>query len=96
MHCDNFGEIGLMVLKKKFNKSSQCAVVILQLSPLREGHGPLFGTNLNSFHQRMLGVKFGGNWPSGSGDEDNNVKSFQRHKQSRWANCSLEPLAQFS
>ena len=44
----------------------------------------------------MLDVKFGGNWPSGSGDEDENVKSFQRHKQSRWANCSLEPLAQFS
>ena len=34
-------------------------------------------TNLNSFHPRMLWVRFGWNWHSGSGNEDKNVKSLQ-------------------
>ena len=36
--------------------------------------------NLNLLHPRMLCVKFGWNWPSGSG-EDENVKSLQ---MDRW------------
>ena len=43
----------------------------------------------------MLCANFGGNWPSGSG-EDENVKSLQQ--QGQWKNCYqktlLEPSAQ--
>ena len=34
-------------------------------------------TNLNSHHPRMLCAKFGWYWPSGSWEEDENVKSLQ-------------------
>ena len=41
----------------------------------RAGH--FIWTNLNSLDPRMLCAKFGWNWPSGSGEEDENVKSLQ-------------------
>ena len=43
-------------------------------------------TNLNPLHPRMLCTMFGWNWPSGSGEEDANVKSLwqrQRRRQRR-------------
>ena len=44
-------------------------------------------TNLNPLHQRMLCAKFGWNRPSGSGEEDQNVKSLcclkQQQRQQR-------------
>ena len=39
--------------------------------------GPFIWTNLNPLHPSMLCAKFGWNWPSGSGEEDENVKSLQ-------------------
>ena len=45
--------------------------------------GPFIWTNLNPLHPRMLCAKFGWNWPSGSGEEDENVKSFRQCKQRR-------------
>ena len=46
---------------------------------------PFIWTNLNSLHPRMFCAKFGWNWPSGSGEEDGNVKSLrqQRRRQRR-------------
>ena len=38
-------------------------------------------TNLNPLHPRMLCAKFGWNCPSGSGEEDENVKSLQTDGQ---------------
>ena len=46
--------------------------------------GPLIWTNLNPLYPRMLCAKFGWNWPSGSGGEDENVKSLQQRRQQRW------------
>ena len=43
--------------------------------------GPFIWTNLNPLHPRILCAKFGWNWPSGSGEEDENVKSFQTDRQ---------------
>ena len=43
--------------------------------------GPFIWTNLNSLHPRMLCAKFGWNWPSGSGEEDENVKSLHTYTQ---------------
>ena len=48
--------------------------------PLVKG-GPFIWTNLNPLHPRMLCAKFGWNWPSGSGGEDENVKSLQADRQ---------------
>ena len=41
----------------------------------------LFVKTLNSLHPRMLGAKFGWKCPSGSGDEDVNVKSLRQWRQ---------------
>ena len=43
--------------------------------------GPFIWTNLNPIYPRMLCAKFGWNWPSGSGKEDENVKSLQTDGQ---------------
>ena len=55
-------------------------------------------TNVNPLYPGMLRAMFGWNWPSGSGEEDKNVKSLQQ--QPRQTNfdqkSSLEPLAQVS
>ena len=49
---------------------------ILIISPLRRS-GSFIWSKLNSLHPRMIWPKFGWNWPSGSGKEDENVKSLQ-------------------
>ena len=46
-----------------------------------ERAGPSIWTNLNPLHPRMLCAKFGWNWPSGSGEEDENVKSLQTNRR---------------
>ena len=38
-------------------------------------------SSLNSLHTRILCAKFGLNWPSGSGEEVENVKSLQTDRQ---------------
>ena len=48
---------------------------------LWKGAGPFIQTNLNPFYPRMLCAKFGWNWPSGSGEEDENVKSLQTDRR---------------
>ena len=48
-----------------------CNIVII--SPWKRA-GPFKWTNLNSLHPMMHSAKFGWNWPSGSGEEDENVK----------------------
>ena len=50
------------------------------ISPCKRA-GPFIWTNLNPLHLRMLCAKFGWNWPSGSGEEDENVKSLQTDRQ---------------
>ena len=42
---------------------------------------PFIWTNLNPIHPRILCAKFGWNWPCGSGEEDENVKSLQTDRQ---------------
>ena len=42
---------------------------------------PFIWTNLNPLHPRILCDKFGWNWPSGSGEEDENVKSLQTDRR---------------
>ena len=62
-------EIGSVVLEKKiFLSSSMYFSYFIIISPWIRG--PIFWTNLNSLHPRILCAKFGWNWPSGSGEED--------------------------
>ena len=50
------------------------------LSPLEKG-GPFICTSLNPLHPRMLCAKFGWNWPRGSGEEVENVKSLRQQQR---------------
>ena len=52
------------------------------ISPWKRA-GPFIWINLNPLHPRMLCAKFDWNWPSGSGEEDENVKSLQRQRRRR-------------
>ena len=85
-------EIGTVVLMKKIYKFCQCILFFVIISPWKRA-GPFIWTNLNSLHSRMFCAKFGGNWPSGSGQEDENVKSLQTDRQRTTGDqkSSLEP-----
>ena len=47
----------------------------------RKRAGLFIWTNMIPLHQRMICDKFCWNWPSGSGEEDENVKSLQTDRQ---------------
>ena len=49
------------------------------LFTLLELSGSSFEQTWIPFHLRMLCAKFGWNWPSGSGEEDENMKSLQQN-----------------
>ena len=49
--------------------------------PPKKRTGPFIWTNLNHLHPRMHCAKFRWNWPSGSREEDENVKSLQMDGQ---------------
>ena len=74
-------EIGPEVLEKIF-KFCQCIFANLLFSPLGKGRALLnIWTNLNPLHPRMLCAKFGWNWSSSSGEEDENVTFLQTNGQ---------------
>ena len=50
------------------------------ISPWKRA-GPFIRTNLNPLYPRMFCAKFDWNWPSGSGEEDENVKSLRQWRQ---------------
>ena len=67
------------IVKDKHSVISGC---ITALSPLGKGRDPSFEQIWIPHHPRLLCAKFGGwNWPRGSGEEDENVKSLRTHGQ---------------
>ena len=66
--------------EEDFLISSMYFRYFLIISPWKRA-GPFIWTNLNLLHPRMLCAKFGWNWPSSSGEEDENVKSLQTDRQ---------------
>ena len=71
----NLVEIGLVPLEKKiFLISSMYFRYFGIISPWKNAV-PFIWINLNPHHPRMLCAKFGWNWPCGSGEEDENVKT---------------------
>ena len=74
-------EIGPVVLGKKFFLIlSMYFHYFIIISPWKRAW-PFIWTNLNPLHPGILCAKFGWNWPSGSGEEDKNVKSLQTDRQ---------------
>ena len=70
-------EIGSVVLEKKiFFILAMYFHYFPIISPLKRV-GPFNPTNLNPLHPGILCAKFGSNWPSGSGEKDENLKSLQ-------------------
>ena len=67
------GEDDFLILSMYFH----CSLIISTWKRM----GPFIWTNLNPLHPRILCAKFGWNWPSGSGEEDENVKSLQTDRQ---------------
>ena len=70
MHCTKFGwnwHSGSG--EEDFLISSMHFRYYIIISPWKRV-GPFIWTNLNSLHRRMLCIKFGWNWPSGSGEHD--------------------------
>ena len=65
--------------KRFFNFVNVFSLVCYYL-PL-EKVGPFIWTNLIPLHPRMHSAKFGWNWPSGSGEEDGNVKCLRQRQQ---------------
>ena len=61
----------------------QCIFAISYLFPLGKGRSPLFEQTWIPSNPRMLCSKFGWNWPSGSAEEDENVKSLRQQQQRR-------------
>ena len=53
----------------------------LAIIPLGKGHGPFTWTNLKPLHPKIICAKFGWNWHSGFGEEDENLKSLQQQQQ---------------
>ena len=43
-------------------------------------------THFNILHPRMFCAKFAWSWPSGSWEEDENVKSLETERKDRWTN----------
>ena len=75
-------EIGPEVLEKKIFYIINVFSLFRDYLPLEKG-GTLIWTYLNTLYPRMLCAKFGWNWPSGSGEEDENVKSLRQQQRRR-------------
>ena len=91
----SFVEIGPLVLEKNIFKMYQC---IFAISPLWKGQDPSFEQIWTPLHLRILCAKFGWNWPNGSGEEEEKVKSLQQQRLLTTdklcdQKSSLEPLA---
>ena len=80
MLCAKFGWNWPSGSEKKIFKFRQCIFAIVIISHWKSLWSFIWW-NLNPLHPRMLCAKFGWNWPSGSWEEDENVKSLQMDRQ---------------
>ena len=80
--------------------SSMYFCYFLFISPWKRA-GPFIWTNLNPLHQRMLCAKFGWNWPSGSGEDENVKRTMDNRLLIRngrilvTVNLPISPLSKF-
>ena len=76
--CKKVWAFHLNKLESPSPKDALCHVWLKFYLPL-EKNGPSIWTNLNSLHPKMICVKFGWNWPSGSGEEFLNLSMYFRN-----------------
>ena len=74
--CQVWLNLAQLFLRKRFLNIFIIIYYFEITSPWRRAW-PFIWKNLNPLHPRMLCAKFGWNWPSGSGEEDLNVKSLR-------------------
>ena len=88
-HMDNLCQVWLKLTHWFWRRRFLNFCYFVIISPWKTT-GPFIWTNLNPLHPRMLRAKFGWNWPSGFGEEDENVKSWpqQRRQKSGFLNWS--------
>ena len=89
MHCAKFGWYWPSGSgEEDFQISSMYFCYFVIISPWKKV-GPFISTNFSPYHSRILRAKFGWNWPSGSGEEDENVKSLRRQWQ-QWQRQTMD------
>ena len=82
MLCAKFGRISPVVLEKKIFKFRQCIFAISFLFPLAwKRAGPFYLNKLESPSPKDVYAKFVQNWPSGSWEEDENMKCLKTDGQ---------------
>ena len=84
--CQVWLKFALWFWRKRFLNFINVFSLFVIISPWKRV-GPFILKNLNPLHQRMLCAKFGWNWPNGSLEEDENVKSLRQQiqwQQRRW------------
>ena len=94
-YADNFVPV---LLKKKILKFCQLRYFhyFVIISPWKRAW-PFIWTKVNPHHPRMLCAKFSLNWLSGSGEEDENVKSLRQLQRRRttYKLCSEQLIIAF-
>ena len=80
MHCAKFGWNWPSGSGEDFFNFVNVFSLFPNNVPLEKGWSFIW-TNLDPLHQRILCAKFGWNWPSGSGEEDEKLKSLQTDRQ---------------
>ena len=76
------------ILRRSFLNFVNVILLFCNYLPWKRA-GPFIWTNLNSLHPRMLCAKFGRNWRSGSGEEDENVKSLRQRTTDKFLSKKL-------
>ena len=79
MLCAKLDEIGPVVLEKKIFFYFVNVFLLFRIISSWKRAGLFIWTNLDPLYPGMQCVKFGSNWPSGSGEEDENVKNLRNN-----------------
>ena len=83
MLCAKFGwNLPSGSVEEDFYISTMYFCFFIIISPWKRAW-PFICINLNPLNPRMLFAKFGWNWPTGSGEEDENVKNLRQQQQGR-------------
>ena len=77
-----FLKLALWFCRRRFLNLSMYFPYFVIISPWKKA-GPFIWTNLNTLQPMMFCAKFGCNWPIGSGEEDQNVKSLRKRQWRR-------------
>lgn len=84
----SYSSLAKMLLRRIFMKNNHKLKFKKNYFPLKEG--VTLVTNLNSLLSLILFAKFGWNWPSGSGEEVENVKKFTVGRMNRQTDGQID------